>query len=342
MALAVAMDLAQAASNPALQAASAGVLALLASLLLIHRAEAWGFVDIPEARKIHSTPTPRSGGIAMVLGGLLTVLGARLAGLDLLAGLSPATLVAGCGFILLGGLDDRFSFTPKGKLGFLVLLSALAAWPWAMRVAAPGFQGIAFGPFRWHPSAWTVLPLGTLWFLAVPNAFNIEDAINGYVSGLTLLILAVCALLGVRTFVPMGALVGFLLLNWPKARHFMGDAGSFGCGFLAAEALLRAGGLEHPSLALILTAPVSLDVAMGMIRRKRKGMSLLDADRYTCPHHLLTRFGGSHLLATATLWANAAVFALLRERALPLALWTMVYISGLVWLNREHLVRARA
>ncbi|BDU70446.1 hypothetical protein GETHOR_25470 [Geothrix oryzae] len=173
--------------------------------------------------------------------------------------------------------------------------------------------------------------------MAVPNAVNIEDAINGYMGGFTFILLFALYLRGVDTRIALGALAGFLLLNWPKAKHFMGDAGSFGCGFFIAEGILRGGGIEHPLMTLAFTAPISMDVAMGLIRRKRLGMSFFTADRATFPHHLLARFGGSHVKATLVLWLISSGFVVLYPFPTALLIIFLGYAFALVFLNANSL-----
>ncbi|MBK8793338.1 MAG: hypothetical protein IPN59_09305 [Holophaga sp.] len=182
----------------------------------------------------------------------------------------------------------------------------------------------------------------TFWFMAVPNAVNIEDAINGYMGGFTFIVLCGLALRGVDTRIALGALFGFLCLNWPQAKHFMGDAGSFGCGFFIAEAILRGDGLTHPVMALAFTAPISFDVAMGLFRRNRLGMSFFTADRATCPHHVLKLMNGSSLLASTTLWLNAAAFVALANRPMLLLGQSVSFALILFLLNRRLLTRQSA
>lgn len=310
---------------------------LIVGLLLVRLAVPLGFIDLPGDRKVHTLPTPRTGGLAMVLGGgLVFLLALALKWLPWPA-LPWQTWLAGFGFITVGAADDRFSFQPRQKVLVLLALPVLAAWPWVLALRATGAP--------WLPTAWTASPLLlagaalliTFWFMAVPNAVNIEDAINGYMGGFTFLVLLGLALRGVDTRLALGALLGFLLLNWPKARHFMGDAGSFGCGFFLAEAILRGGGLAHPSMALFLTAPISLDVAMGLVRRKRLGMTFFTADRSTCPHHLLALTGENVALTTSLLWFNAAGFVALANRPWWALGQAVLYVLALIFLNRKLL-----
>lgn len=317
-------------------------LSFLSSLILINRAHHWGLVDMPEERKVHVVPTPRTGGIAMVIGGIATLV-IYLASGHPWPALPWQTLLAGCGFLTLGGLDDRFGFHPRKKFLWFALFALLAAWPWAFD-GPPGFPyTIILGPWTLQAPRWLAYPFLALWFLAVPNIVNIEDAINGYIGGLALILLSVAAVHGVNVVIPLGALAGFLALNWPKAKHFLGDAGSFGCGFVLAEALLRAGGNQRPLLALVLTAPLSMDVCMGIIRRIRLKMSLFDTDRSTCPHHVVNLCHQSHTAASLLLWANAAAIAFL---AFQPAAFEVVYLtlfaSVLVFLNRAPLFRPSA
>jgi UDP-N-acetylmuramyl pentapeptide phosphotransferase/UDP-N-acetylglucosamine-1-phosphate transferase len=117
----------------------------------------------------------------------------------------------------------------------------------------------------------------------------------------------------------------------------MGDAGSFGCGFLIAEGILRGGGLAHPLMALAFTAPISMDVAMGLIRRKRLRISPFTADRATCPHHLLALTGGNVLLATTLLWLNASGFVFLARQPWLALGQAVLYLMALFLMNRKSL-----
>lgn len=248
------------------------------------------------------------------------------------------TLVAGCGFFTLGALDDRFSFHPRRKFIWFALFSFLAAWPWAFSGPGGSLYTIHVGACVILAPRWAAFPVLALWFLSVPNAVNIEDAINGYMGGFTLILLVVAAFFGVNVLIPIGAIFAFLLLNWPKSKHFLGDAGSFGCGFMIAEVLLRAGGNHRPFSLLLLTAPISMDVCIGIIRRVRLQMSLFEADRSTCPHHMVTMFNQSHGWATLTLWANAVVIAILSSYSTSIALGYLILFGiFLTFLNRVSL-----
>jgi UDP-GlcNAc:undecaprenyl-phosphate GlcNAc-1-phosphate transferase len=310
---------------------------IAASILLVRKAVDWGFIDLPDDRKVHTMATPRTGGLAMVLGGGVVFVLSRAFGWLPMLNLPWQTWLAGLGFITVGAVDDRFSFHPRQKFMVFLTLSALAAWPWILALRATSVP--------WLPQAWIASPffltaaavILTFWFMAVPNAVNIEDAINGYMGGFTFIVVFALYLRGVDTRIALGALMGFLFLNWPRAKHFMGDAGSFGCGFLIAEGILRGGGLAHPLMALAFTAPISMDVAMGLIRRKRLRISPFTADRATCPHHLLALTGGNVLLATTLLWLNASGFVFLARQPWLALGQAVLYLMALFLMNRKSL-----
>ena len=311
---------------------------VLFGALLIRYASDWGLNDIPGERKVHTVPTPRTGGIAMVSGSLVVWFVYAFAKGPIALSIPLPTLLAGIGFVGMGAMDDRFAFHPRQKFLWFTCFSFLAALPWVLNTSHPGYP-IHFGRTVLQMPKLLAYPILALWFMSVPNAVNIEDAINGYMGGFTFILLAAFSILGVNTQIPVGALLGFLLLNWPKAKHFMGDAGSFGCGFLIAEAALRAGGSTHPLHLLVITAPISIDVAIGLIRRMRLGMSFFAADQGTLPHHVLRLCEGNHGLASLFLWTNAAVILFLVRHPLLEAFYLTAFIIFIVWLNRVPLFK---
>ena len=315
---------------------------IVIALFLIRHSRTFGFLDLPSPRKIHLLPIPRSGGLAMFLSVFLVYGGSALLRKSSLPALPWQTSLAGIGFFVLGVLDDRYSFHPRKKIPVFLALSILAAWPWALIFKT---TGVCWVSGTWANSYFSLATMSVLlicWFFAVPNAVNIEDAIDGYMGGYAFLILLFVSYRGVDTHIAMGAVFGFLVLNWPKAKHFMGDAGSYGCGFLIAEVILRADGMNHPFMALALTAPISMDVAIGLLRRKCLGMSYLTADRKTLPHHLFAALTEKHTwCATPILLMIAACFIYLFERHKIMAMLVISYAITLVVANRDALFKGK-
>ncbi len=252
------------------------LLLLLAATLLPAAAIAWavgllvrmvaprfGLVDRPTAgHKAHSAPTPLGGGIA-VLAGVATplVAGAVMVFLfpeppawapewvaphwDGLRSRLPqlGLLLSGGAVLLMVGLIDDLrglSWPVKLAAQFLVATACLLAADW---------QLTAFLPF-----AWLGLALSVLWIVAIVNAFNMLDNMDGLSGGVAAIAascLAATLLLGQSDtamrpqwfvagllLVVVGSLLGFLVHNRPPATLFLGDAGSYFIGFLLAVAAL--------------------------------------------------------------------------------------------------------
>lgn len=183
---------------------------------------------------------------------------------------------------------------------------------------------VTIGPFRIErltiPFVWYNVELGflsypvtVLWIVALSNAVNFIDGIDGLAGGTSaiaalffavvalMLGQAVIALLAVGVF---GSLVAFLVFNGPPARIFMGDSGSYVLGFtLAVFPLMLAdgngGSLDLIPAATLLAVPI-LDMTSSVLRRMRRGKHPFSADRKHIHHKLMDRG-----LAT---WSILAVF----------------------------------
>ena len=221
-----------------------GALLLVSFLITAHLVPwvmrmAWktNFLDHPGPRKIHATPVPYGGGLAVAGGVLVTLVIALLAGgEDLLpraeiAAWLPTLLVYGLGslaILALGLVDDRRKLSARFKLGVQAVI--------ATGVAVGGERLELFdegGPVA--GAAVTVL-----WILCVTNAFNLLDHVDGLSTGVAALSAGAFLMVALQTgqvfiailLVPLiGACAGFLAFNFPPARIFLGDAGSLFIGF---------------------------------------------------------------------------------------------------------------
>jgi UDP-GlcNAc:undecaprenyl-phosphate/decaprenyl-phosphate GlcNAc-1-phosphate transferase len=259
----------------------APVLALLRRLRL---------VDRPTARSSHAAPTPRGGGI-----GLTTALLVALAVSGLPSKQASALAVAAVGFGLLGLADDLWS-PPVEQRFALQCLIALATLPWIL----DGLSG---------PSVWQVgVALGVWsWLVAYVNAFNFMDGINGLAAEQA--IVGGCSwwFIGTECGVPVlalggallaGAALGFLPYNFPRARMFLGDVGSYALGAWSAVLVvvaLRAG--VSPVAALAPVSIVLADTATTIVRRALRGERLFEAHRCHT-YQQLVDLGWSHTATT--------------------------------------------
>ena len=247
---------------------AAFLLPLAATLLLTPAAAGLarrlGVLDRPSDRKQHVEATPYLGGAALALG--LVV-----AGVVLGSTARQATVIAACGLVVFGlGLyDDLRGLGPVPKLS---IEAAVAVALWAGGVRA-GFFGV--------PAIDLVLTVA--WVVAITNAVNLTDNMDGLASGIAAIAsfayFAIAAPQGdylVAAFAAglAGASVGFLRHNFPPARIFLGDAGSLLLGFLLASlGLLLDLDVSNDVLrigvqVLILGVPV-LDTALVVVTRRR-------------------------------------------------------------------------
>ncbi|HWR53009.1 MAG TPA: MraY family glycosyltransferase [Bryobacteraceae bacterium] len=303
---------------------SALVVALAVTPVLCKVAVRFGWVDLPDARKVHCAPVPRVGGIAVFLAyvtalGLLafTPLNARAAADDsfyLAWRLLPAAVIV----FVTGLLDDRFGLTPWQKLGGQFAGAVLAC------LAGVRIYGIAWQAVN----PWIGVLLTLLWLIACTNAFNLIDGLDGLAAGIGLfatLTTFVAGLLhgdfglALATAPLAGALIGFLRYNFNPATVFLGDAGSLFVGFLLgcysviwSHKSTTILGMVAPLMALAV--PIC-DTGLAVLRRFLTAKPIFGADRGHI-HHRLLDLGLTPRRVVMMLYlasAAAACFALIQS-----------------------------
>lgn len=266
----------------------------------------WNIIDRPNQRSSHSRPTARGGGIAIIF-----VLLALAGGSGLRMGQLPAVnelLAAAAVLAAVSFADDLRSLPASVRFGChaLAAVAILAALGWPHLELGLSPQGTLALP--------AVLGLGLafVWIAGYTNAFNFMDGINGIaagqaaITGLGMALLAGVALRGfssppvLLSLIVAGAALGFLPLNFPRARMFMGDVGSAPLGFLLAALTLwlakTAGWWLLLPLALLHTNFV-LDTGITLVRRIAKGERWYEAHREHF-YQKLVRSGRSHVFVT--------------------------------------------
>jgi UDP-GlcNAc:undecaprenyl-phosphate GlcNAc-1-phosphate transferase len=244
-------------------------------------------LDTPEARKAHDRPTPKGGGVGIVLTFLIGIAilyrfaeFARLADPYFRGVIEASVAIAFVAF-----LDDLFDWPFTVKFGTQVLAAAVAVGSglYIQDYRLPYFGAVSIG--------WLGVPVTAAWLLFTTNAMNFIDGLNGLASGVALiacLFLAGIAAVygGWFAYAACGLLAagiaGFLPFNFPKARIFMGDVGSQFCGFILAVLAVVAGRIEGVSLSFMLVplllSGVLFDVAFTLVRRWK------DGENVTQPH----------------------------------------------------------
>src|SRR5947208_12056868 len=210
---------------------------------------------------------------------------------------------------------------------------------------------VLFGTHQF--SGITGLALTILWVIAITNAFNLIDGLDGLAAGSALfstLVVFVVALLGNMSLISLvalalaGAIVGFLRYNFNPATIFLGDCGSLFIGFMLS-ALSLFGSQKTPTIVAVAIPMVSfglpiLETSISVLRRLISGRPVFTADREHI-HHKLLQLGLSHRQVVIVLYAVSALFALLSLFLLwptgsSLGLVLAVVGTG-VWLGVQHL-----
>ncbi|MBI4555940.1 MAG: undecaprenyl/decaprenyl-phosphate alpha-N-acetylglucosaminyl 1-phosphate transferase [Candidatus Hydrogenedentes bacterium] len=269
----------------------------------------WGVLDHPGERKIHAAPVPLLGGVAicftffiMIGAHLLLLLPARQFGSEWLeshvlsflganvwaklAGLSLGGLLV----FILGVVDDLKVLTPEKKLIGQVIAAGVTV--------ACGVRLDLFIPNVWVSGAITVF-----WIVAMTNAMNFLDNMDGLSSGVAVISafsFFLCVLPHGETFICAllmvfaGAVAGFLYHNLSPARIFMGDAGSMFCGFiLGTVAVLATFYTEHTPSRIAVVAPLLalsvpiFDTLSVVYIRWSRGESIMKGDKRHFSHRLV-------------------------------------------------------
>jgi UDP-GlcNAc:undecaprenyl-phosphate GlcNAc-1-phosphate transferase len=318
-------------------------------------ANARGWVAAPALeRHLHSRPLPRLGGVAIFLSFLLTFATALPAGWHHLAvsfGLSFQTLLTillpGCMIFALGLYDDIHSVSPYTKVAVQAVAGAMLFAGGLRILDLPVLFGTRHLPW------FLGLPLTVLWVLAITNAFNLIDGLDGLAAGSalfsTMVVFAVAlvsgsSLVSLMALVLAGSILGFLRFNFSPATIFLGDCGSLFIGFMLSALALQ-GAQKAPTIIAVAIPVVSfglpiLETALSIVRRYLGGRPVFTADREHIHHKLLQR-GLSHRQVVITLYAVSALFALLSLFLLwptgdALGLVLAVLGTG-VWIGVQHL-----
>ena len=310
---------------------------LLATPLAAGVARRLGVLDRPGTRKVHVEATPYLGGLALAVG--LVV-----AGLVVGSTARQGAVIAGCALavFLLGLYDDLRGLGPVPKVGVEAAV-AVALWFGGVRA---GFFGV--------PALDLVLTIG--WVVAITNAVNLLDNMDGLASGVaalaSLAYFAIAAPQGdylVAAFAAAvaGVSIGFLRHNFPPARIFLGDAGSLLLGFLlAALGLMLDLDVSNDVLrigvqVLILGVPV-FDTALVVLSRRRAGRPITQGGTDHSSHRLaalglsprevalllyLAQFACSTLAVVAVVASEALVTLVLGWAALGLVACVVVAVQ---------------
>ena len=324
------------------------VVALSVTAVLIPVLARWapsiGLTDAPGPRKVHATPVPRVGGLAMAAGLFIaTALTVEMS--TPVRGLLLGLLV----LVAFGLWDDRVTLGYGSKFAGQVLAVGLCMAVGRIHVGDLALAGVDGVPPL-------VSQLITFVFLiGITNAINLADGLDGLAGGMALLCLCAIALFSVASgnttvtaisLIEAGAVLGFLRFNTHPARVFMGDCGSQMLGLSVGALALMATQGETCALSaalplLLLGLPI-LDTLTVMLTRIRAGRSPFSADRNHL-HHRLLGLGFAHREAVLLIYllqvglvllAYFLRFELDSEIVLAFVVFGSIVVGLLTWANR--------
>ena len=335
------------------------VVALLSAFVLTRYvrdfATSHGWVAVPtQERHLHSSPLPRLGGVAiflsfsgcMILAGAWALHSPRMHAAFSLRTLATILVPAALVF-LLGVYDDIRGVGPYFKFSVQAIAATMLFMGGLRIVNIP----VLFGDHQLP--AFVGLPLTVLWVLAITNAFNLIDGLDGLAAGSALfstLVAFVVALLNgpslvtVMTIALAGAILGFLRYNFNPATIFLGDSGSLFIGFVLSALALK-GAQKAPTIVAVAIPVVSfglpiLETALSVVRRLISGRPVFTADREHI-HHKLLQHGMTHRQVVILLYGVSAVFAMLSLFLLwptGSSLGLVLAVLGIgIWIGVQHL-----
>lgn len=319
-----------------------------------------GAIDMPgvkgtdSERHLHTQPTPRMGGLSIVLGFFVAI--------GLFMELTPplaAMLLGGIVIVVLGMVDDVFRLPALVKLVFQVAAAVIAA--------AGGNVIRYFSAPEWLASEGHLnlgilsVPVTVLWIVLITNAVNLIDGLDGLAAGVSA-ISSVCLVVVALGYSDMtvavicgalaGGCVGFLPYNVSPARIFMGDTGSTFIGYILAVASIQGLFKIYAIISflvpfLLLGLPI-FDVCFAVISRLRHGDSPLKADREHV-HYRLLDMGLSKQQTVAVLYIISGILGLLSVllsttdlgRMMPLlaAVAVVGYVAYQLYRHRRALLK---
>jgi UDP-N-acetylmuramyl pentapeptide phosphotransferase/UDP-N-acetylglucosamine-1-phosphate transferase len=315
------------------------VTALLAWLLTRARGH-WLVLDIPNDRSLHTQPTPRTGGVAILAGagaGTLTAWHQGYAVVD------AATFSAVLALALVALVDDRHKLRAGLRLFVQATVVSVLIY------------------FDWQPGMPVMLlPVALLFLVWMINLYNFMDGMDGFAAGMAGIGFGAYALLAWQAGHPeftlgcaviAAAAAGFLLLNFPPARLFMGDSGSTVLGLLAGIVILQAhvDGILPVWLGMLIFSPFIVDASITLTARVIRG------ENFWMPHKThyyqrLVQLGWGHRRTTLAEYALmtaccgsavAAAGMAIEAQGLIIGVWSVMYIVLMRLIRRAERSKER-
>ena len=322
---------------PHLALTAGGVASLVICLAIVYTQHLHGSHTLDSdagVQKVHEEPTPRVGGIAILLA---ATLGTAFTPPEVARLLWPM-LFASLPAFLVGAIEDLFKRDRVRERMIATFASGVLAW-WLTGISLTRID-IPFLDLALTNTLVSVL-FTAFALSGVANAINIIDGFNGLASGTVLLCLSALGLIAFQAadaemakicFVLGGAIFGFMLVNYPKGKIFLGDGGAYLLGFLlgwvAVLIAMRNPFHVSPWAPLLACGYPILEVLFSMLRRRARTLKLGGADRLHLHSLLWARVARRWWPNSSVTVQNAAVFPMILLFAVIPAALAIIFKSS--------------
>jgi UDP-GlcNAc:undecaprenyl-phosphate GlcNAc-1-phosphate transferase len=311
-------------------------------------------LDAPDQnRKRHEKAIPRLGGMPIICAlsvGMLLILSTAP---SCASSFFPVLLGSLC-MCGLGLWDDVKPLGARKKLIGQVAVAAMVYWM-GLRIDRVTYPGGAWSVYLPHSLS---MLLTVFWLIALPNVINLIDGFDGLAGGLGLFMAVTLGIAGWfnqqqpvawYAFTMAGALLGFLVFNFPPARIYLGDGGAYLIGFCIAALSLASSNKGSIAAVMLVTivglgVPI-LDTTFAIVRRGLRGFPLFHADDEHI-HHRLEDLGFSKRRVILGVYGICVVLSLIalsiiwsQGRTIPIAIGA-VFLLAIFALRYLHYVRS--
>ncbi len=306
-----------------------------------------GAVDKQNARRVNTKPMPTMGGLGIFVAftfSTFVLLRIQFPTHELFS-----VFLAEVVIILTGMIDDIKELKPHQKMGGIFLASLIIYFLAGIRmnqIVLPFFGAIQLG--------WLSLPITVFWILAITNAVNLIDGLDGLATGVSIIGLFTMGIVGyffltipnvyvsIWIFALVAALLGFLPHNFHPAKIFLGDTGALFIGFMIAVFSLK--GLKNVTFVtllipvIILGVPIT-DTVYAILRRLLNKKPISQADKHHL-HHVLMWMGLSHRQTVLVIYGLALIFAFISLLYPLSSLWGNILLTIFVLIGLELFIES--
>lgn len=294
----------------------AGIIAFLATPLVKSLAYKVGAIDVPkDNRRMHKEPIPRLGGLAIFIAFLFTVI--VLADIDRT---TQGILLGAIMIVVLGVLDDIMTLKALPK--FLVQIAAAGVAVYHGCTIQFLSNPNVFSDISYLDLGWLSAPVTIIWIVAITNAVNFIDGLDGLAVGVSAIstasLLIIALMVGELNIAVMlaallGSCLGFIPYNMNPAKIFMGDTGATFLGFILAtlsvQGLFKLYAIISFAVPFLVLGIPIFDICFAFLRRVAKGQNPMHADRGHV-HHRLIDMGFNQKQAVAISYMLTAILGL--------------------------------